>query len=125
ARKFNRIGTNPEWVGRAACAVSIECCKRGRAFLSLQETTVADEPQEKTKGSHAVPTPPHPTQRQRPLPEQQPTRAEVEELPAEVQRIIGSKSYREADQDQHFIQQTQTRGILMRLADLTSEPRIR
>ena len=86
---------------------------------------MADEPQEKTKGSHAVPTPPHPTQRQRPLPEQQPTRAAVEELPAEVQRIIASPSYREADHDLDFLQQPETRGIRLQLEYLKAETLLR
>jgi uncharacterized protein (TIGR00730 family) len=86
---------------------------------------VADQPQEKTRGSHAVPTPPHPTKRQRPLPEQQPSHAAVHEIPAEVQRIIASPSYREADHDLDFLQQPQTRGIRLQLEYWKAETLLR
>src|SRR5437588_5165218 len=125
ARKSNRIGRFLNRSGAQLALSASNAAREGRVFLSSQETAVADEPQEKTKGSHAVPTPPHPTQRQRPLPEQQPTRAAVEELPAEVQRIIASPSYREADQDLDFLQQPETRGIRLQLEYLKAETLLR
>ena len=85
---------------------------------------MADVP-EKTGTDDSVPIPPHPTQRQRPLPEQRPAHAAKTELPAAVQRILASPSYRRADEDLDFLQQPETRGIRLQLEYFKAETLLR
>ncbi len=85
---------------------------------------MADARNKPGAGGDAVPSPPHPTQRKRPLPEQRPTRAE-RELPEVVQRIIASPSYRPADEDLDFLQQPETRGIRLQLEYRKAETLLR
>jgi uncharacterized protein (TIGR00730 family) len=85
---------------------------------------VADEPSKSRTGGDSVPTPPHPTQRRCPLPEQRPSRTE-RELPEVVQRIIASASYRRADEDLDFLQQPETRGIRLQLEYFKAETLLR
>ena len=75
---------------------------------------MAKQPDQPRSADHRVPTPPHPTRRKRPLPEQRPAEAE-RELPDAVRRIIASPSYRRADEDLDFLQQPETRGVRLQL----------
>ena len=79
----------------------------------------------KPEQANSVPSPPHPTQRQRPLPEEHPTHAAETELPAVVQRILASPSYRRADEDLDFLQQPETRGIRLQLEYFKAETLLR
>ena len=81
---------------------------------------MAKQPNEPETAHDSVPSPPHPTRRERPLPEQRPTDAE-RELPDAVQRILASPSYRGADEDLDFLQQPDTRGIRLQLEYFKAE----
>ena len=85
---------------------------------------MADKEEEKESGDHAVPSPPHPTRRRRPLPDQEPSAA-AQEVPETVQRILASPSYREADKDLDFLQQPVTRGVRLQLEYLKAETLLR
>ena len=85
---------------------------------------MAKQPNEPEPAGDAVPTPPHPTRRQRPLPEQRPSEAE-RKLPDVVQRILSSPSYRRADEDLDFLQQPETRGIRLELEYFKAETLLR
>ena len=85
---------------------------------------MASTEEEKKPGDHAVPDPPHPTQRRRPLPDQKPSAA-AEDVPETVQRILASPSYREADEDLDFLQQPVTRGVRLQLEYLKVETLLR
>ena len=86
---------------------------------------MVDLPEKAGSGSDRVPSPPNPTQRQRPLPEQHPTHAAVHHLPEVVQRIVASPSYRVADEDMDFLQQPETRGIRLQLEYFRAETLLR
>ena len=86
---------------------------------------MADLPEKTGTDGDCVPTPPHPTRRQRPLPEQRPTHAAERELPAAVQMILASPSYRPADEDMDFLQQPETRGIRLELEYFKAETLLR
>jgi len=85
---------------------------------------VAKQPNEAKSAPDCVPTPPHPTRRERPLPEQRPSKAD-RELPDAVQRILASPSYRRADEDLDFLQQPETRGIRLQLEYFKAETLLR
>ncbi len=62
------------------------------------------------------PTPPHPRERNKKLPEQAPKPAmDDPAAPAAIQAIINSPSYREADQDIEFLQEGYSRGLRLQL----------
>ena len=81
---------------------------------------MAKQPDQAKSARDCVPNPPHPTRRERPLPEQRPTEAE-RERPDAVQRILASPSYRRADEDLDFLQQPETRGIRLQLEYFKAE----
>ena len=73
-----------------------------------------------------VPAPPHPKQRQRPLPAHAPKPAnEDPTAPAAVRAIIENSSYREADQDIDFLQESGSRGLRLQLEYLKVETLLR
>jgi uncharacterized protein (TIGR00730 family) len=64
----------------------------------------------------AIPTPPHPSQRRKPLPWQQPKSIEEDPDSAKrIQAILESPSYREADEDVQFLQSDEARGLRLQL----------
>lgn len=72
------------------------------------------------------PPPAHPQERRRPLPSQTPKPIEDEPAAAEALRaILGSQSYREADQDAGFLQGDATRGVRLELDYLKAETMLR
>jgi len=73
-----------------------------------------------------TPPPAHPRERRRPLPSQNPKSAQDEPATPEALRaILGSKSYREADQDVDFLQGDPTRGVRLQLDYLKAETLLR
>ncbi len=69
-----------------------------------------------------MPVPAHPHERHEALPGQQPKSAEDDSrAPAALQAILASASYREADEDVHFLQDDATRGVRLQLDFLKTE----
>jgi uncharacterized protein (TIGR00730 family) len=69
----------------------------------------------KTPGG-AVPEPPHPQERQEPLPEQRPKNTlDDPSADAAVRAILESPAYRRADQDPDFLQEDASRGARLQL----------
>ena len=85
---------------------------------------MAEMEEEKQPGDDCVPTPPHPTRRRRPLPDQEPSAA-GQQVPEAVRRILSSPSYREAEDDLDFLQQPVTRGVRLQLEYLKAETLLR
>jgi uncharacterized protein (TIGR00730 family) len=69
-----------------------------------------------------IPGPAHPRERHRPLPGEQPKlhQDDVDAARA-LQAILGSASYREADEDTDFLQRDATRGVRLQLDYLKTE----
>ena len=69
-----------------------------------------------------IPVPPHPTQRRAPLPWQQPKSIEEDPQAQErIQAILGSPSYRQADQDVDFLNRNDIRSVRLQLDYLKAE----
>jgi uncharacterized protein (TIGR00730 family) len=69
-----------------------------------------------------VPAPPHPTQRQKPLPWQHPKPAQEDsEAHKRIQAILESPSYRRSDQDVDFLGRDDIRGVRLELDYLKAE----
>jgi len=70
----------------------------------------------------SIPKPPHPVERRRPLPSQEPgIRPDDPEAEARVQALLASTTYREADQDVDFLGRDDTRGVRLQLDYLKAE----
>jgi uncharacterized protein (TIGR00730 family) len=69
------------------------------------------------RGKHiAIPAPPHPQSRRKPLPECHPKPAvDDPDAPARLQRILSSPSYRSADDDAAFLARDEVRGVRLQL----------
>ncbi len=66
--------------------------------------------------SPAPPTPPHPQHRRGPLPWSHPKPAhEDQDAPQRIQAILGSPSYRQADQDIDYLNLDETRGMRLQI----------
>lgn len=71
---------------------------------------------------HPIPAPAHPQARKEPLPWQQPKPADEDpDAPLRVEAILGSPSYRQADQDPDFLTRDDTRGLRLQLDYLKPE----
>lgn len=69
-----------------------------------------------TAESSSFPSPAHPKHRREPLPWSQPKSAKEDiDAPQQVQAILDSPSYRQADQDIHFLNQDETRGVRLQI----------
>jgi uncharacterized protein (TIGR00730 family) len=67
-------------------------------------------------GDSGIPAPPHPHDRQRPLPWCRPKSPEEDSsAPAQVRAILDSPSYRQADQDVDFLALDETRGVRLQI----------
>jgi uncharacterized protein (TIGR00730 family) len=67
-------------------------------------------------GESGIPRPPHPHDRQRPLPWCRPKSPEEDSsAPAQVRAILDSPSYRQADQDVDFLALDETRGVRLQI----------
>ncbi len=63
-----------------------------------------------------IPKPPHPLQRQEPLPGERPKpSSEDADAPARLERILSSPSYRRIDEDIAFLDADETRGVRLQL----------
>ncbi len=73
-----------------------------------------------------MPAPAHPQQRRQPLPGHAP-KPPVDDpnAPAAVRTILASRTYREADQDIDFLQESETRGLRLELEYLKAETLLR
>jgi len=68
------------------------------------------------KNHPAIPTPPHPLQRQQKLPWQTPKAPEEDATaPARVEALLRSESYRQADEDVDFLRRDESRGLRLQL----------
>jgi uncharacterized protein (TIGR00730 family) len=69
-----------------------------------------------------IPAPPHPHRRREPLPWHRPKPAEDDaEVPQRLAAILGSATYREADQDIDFLNQDASRGVRLQIDYLKPE----
>ena len=73
-----------------------------------------------------LPIPPHPQKRREPLPGHAP-KPPVDDpaAPAAVRAIVASPTYREADEDIDFLQESETRGLRLELEYLKAETMLR
>jgi uncharacterized protein (TIGR00730 family) len=86
---------------------------------------MAEKPAETTP-KIGRPLPPHPHQRNRPLPWHEPKSSEDDSRALEaVKTILGDPSYREADEDIEFLQSEATRGIRLQLDYMKTESILR
>ncbi len=76
--------------------------------------------------SKPMPLPAHPEHRQKPLPGHRP-KPPIDDpsAPAAVRKILESPTYREADQDIGFLQESETRGLRLQLEYLKAETVLR
>jgi len=73
-------------------------------------------PVRSTPSARAIPPPPHPSQRQKPLPGHQPKPVhEDSDAPQRLHAILESPSYREADEDVDYLNRGETRGVRLQI----------
>ncbi|WP_423823709.1 LOG family protein [Salinisphaera sp. SPP-AMP-43] len=79
-------------------------------------------PPPENRPCRAEPNPPHPDRRDEPLPWQRPKPlAEDADAPSRIQAILGSDSYRQADEDPGFFHRDDTRGLRLQVDYLKPE----
>ena len=84
--------------------------------------TKRKEPVRKPRLTHSFPLPPHPVQRELPLPWQQPKPPDEDpEAQRRLQAIIDSPTYRQADEDVDFLGLDETRGVRLQIDYLKAE----
>jgi uncharacterized protein (TIGR00730 family) len=87
----------------------IDNLRREKTMRDSESTSLANHPD-------PVPLPAHPRHRREPLPWHQPKPAEEDpDAPRRVQAILHSPSYRQADQDVHFLNLDETRGVRLQI----------
>ena len=75
-----------------------------------------------TRASDRIPTPPHPAERRKSLPGCRPKPpSDDPAAPEAVRKILASPTYRQADQDLDFLQESETRGLRLQLEYLKAE----
>jgi len=69
-----------------------------------------------------IPQPPHPDKRQQPLPDHRPKSVDDDpDAPARIRAILASPSYTLAEQDLHFLDRDEARGVRLQLEYLKPE----